>query len=49
MEVVNIYLRGGSNPIITLMDCSRAFDLCRFSTMFSTLLAKGLPPILVRT
>ena len=49
MEVVNIFLREGSNPIVTLLDCSRAFDLCRFSTMFSTLLSRGLPPILVRT
>ena len=48
MEVVNIYLRAGSHPILTLLDCSKAFDLCRFSDIFSGLLDRGLPPIIVR-
>ena len=49
LEVVNHFLRSGSNPIITLMDCTKAFDMCRFSTLFGRLLDKKLPPIVVRT
>ena len=44
-EVVQHYLQNGSNPIVTVLDCSKAFDTCRFSTLFSKLLDKGLPPI----
>ena len=47
-EVVQHYLRNGSNPIVTVLDCSKAFDTCKFDTMFSRLLEKGLPPIVVR-
>ena len=38
----------GSNPIITLLDCSRAFDTCQFSTLFSRLIDRGMPAIIVR-
>ena len=31
------------------MDCSKAFDTCKFETLFKKLLDKGLPPIVVRT
>ena len=47
-EVVGHYLRNGSHPILTVLDCSKAFDTCRFGTLFSKLLASGLPPIVVR-
>ena len=47
-EVVGHYLRNGSNPILTVLDCSKAFDTCKFGTMFSKLLDTGLPPIVVR-
>ena len=47
-EVVQHYLRNGSNPIVTVLDCSKAFDTCRFSTLFSSLLDKGVPGIVVR-
>ena len=47
-EVVQHYLRNGTNPIVTVLDYSKAFDTCRFSTLFSKLLEKGLPPIVVR-
>ena len=43
------YLRNGSNPILTVLDCSKAFDTCRFSTLFNKLLDTGLPPVVVRT
>ena len=41
-------LRGGINPIVTVLDCSKAFDKCKFSLLFQRLLDKGLPPIVVR-
>lgn len=47
-EVVQQMLRGGLNPIVTVLDCSKAFDKCRFSLLFKRLLDKGLPPIVVR-
>ena len=34
--------------ITTLLDCSKAFDKCRFSTLFQKLVDKGLPPIVIR-
>ena len=48
-EVVGHYLRNGTNPIMTVLDCSKAFDTCRFSTLFRKLLDTGMPPIVVRT
>ena len=48
-EVVGHYLRNGTNPIMTVLDCSKAFDTCRFSTMFTKLLDTGMPAIVVRT
>ena len=48
-EVVSYFLTRGTNPIITLLDCSKAFDTCKFSVLFTKLINKGLPPIVVRT
>ena len=31
-----------------VLDCSKAFDLCKFDHLFSSVLAKGVPPIIVR-
>ena len=47
-EVIGHYLRRGTNPIITVLDCSKAFDTCRFSTLFTKVLDTGMPPIVVR-
>ena len=47
-EVVQHMLRGGINPIVTVLDCSKAFDKCKFSLLFKRLLDKGLPPVVVR-
>ena len=47
-EVIGHYLRNGSHPIMTVLDCSKAFDTCRFSTLFSKLLDTGMPPVVVR-
>ena len=33
-EVIAQYVREGSPIITTLLDCSKAFDLCQFSTLF---------------
>ena len=48
-EVVSYFLTRGSHPIITLLDCSKAFDTCKFSVLFTILIKRGLPPIVVRT
>jgi hypothetical protein len=47
-EVANYFLRSGTNPIITLLDCSKAFDTCQFSTLFRRLIDRGMPAIIVR-
>ena len=47
-EVANYYLRSGTKPIITLLDCSKAFDTCQFSSLFRRLLERGMPAIVVR-
>ena len=48
MEVANHFLRNGTSPIMTLLDCSKAFDTCQFSTLFQRLLDRGMPAIIVR-
>ena len=35
-EVVQHMLRGGVNLIITVLDCSKAFDKCKFSLLFNS-------------
>ena len=47
-EVVNHFLRNKTRPIITLQDCTKAFDTCQFSTLFQRLLDRGMPAIIVR-
>ena len=48
MEVANHFLRQGTKPILTLLDCSKAFDTCKFSILFQRLLDRGMPAIVVR-
>ena len=48
MEVASYYLRQGTPVIATLLDCSKAFDKCVFSALFSKLMDRGMPPIVVR-
>ena len=48
MEVASYYLRQGSPIIATLLDCSKAFDKCVFSSLFTKLMDRNLPPIVVR-
>ena len=47
-EVIQHMLRGGIQPIVTVLDCSKAFDKCKFSVLFSRLMEKNLPAIVVR-
>ena len=47
-EVVQHLLRNGTNPIVTVLDCTKAFDLCKFSTLFTRILESGVPAIVVR-
>ena len=47
-EVLSHYLRQGSKPIVTILDCTRAFDLARFDLIFSRALDCSLPAIVVR-
>ena len=34
--------------MVTLLDCSKAFDMVRFSTLFKKLSVAGVPPIVIR-
>ena len=47
-EVVQHFIRQGSHPIVTRLDCNAAFDTCKFETLFNRVLEKGVPPIVVR-
>ena len=47
-EVVQHFLRQGSHPIVTLLDCKAAFDTCKFSILFSRVLESGVPAIVAR-
>ena len=46
--MVGYFLRNGSHPILTVLDCSKAFDTCKFSALFTKLLDAGLPPVGIR-
>ena len=48
MEVANHFMRNGTQPIMTLLDCSKAFDMVKYSILFTKLLDKGLPAVVVR-
>ena len=48
-EVASYFLRKGTPCIITLLDCSKAFDMCEFGTLFRKLKEKNLPSIVIRT
>ena len=47
-EVTTYYMRRGTAVTACLLDCSKAFDKCRFDKLFTKLIDKGLPPIVVR-
>ena len=41
MEVASYYLRRGTSCILTLLDCSKAFDTCQFSTLFQNFMKRS--------
>ena len=41
-EVVQHFLRQGSHPIVTLLDCKAAFDICKFNILFDKPPGTGL-------
>ena len=47
-EVTTYFMRRRTAVNACLLDCSKAFDKCRFDKLFSKLITKGLPPIVVR-
>ena len=47
-EVCNYYMRRGTAVTACLLDCSKAFDKCKFDVLFSKLLRKGVPAVVVR-
>ena len=48
MEVASYFVRKGSPCILTLLDCTKAFDKCRFDILFRKLLQRKVPAIVVR-
>ena len=48
MEIANYFIRKGSPCIITLLDCTKAFDKCRFDIIFRKLLKRKVPAIVIR-
>ena len=47
-EVTTYFMRRGTPVTACLLDCSKAFDKCRFDKLFEKLIAKGLPAVVVR-
>ena len=47
-EVLQHYLRQGSKPVAVVLDCTKAFDLAKFSILFRRLLDRGMPAVVVR-
>ena len=48
MEVSSHFVRQGTPVILTLLNCSKAFDMCKFSTLFQKLIDRKLPSIVIR-
>ena len=48
MEVAGHFLRRGTPTLTCLLDCSKAFDSCKFDKLFEKLMERNLPPIVIR-
>ena len=48
MEIANYFVKRGTPCIITLLDCTKAFDKCRFDVIFEKLITKKIPAIVIR-
>ena len=47
-EVANYYVQRGGRVHACFLDCSKAFDKVLFNKLFLKMLAKGVPPVVVR-
>ena len=47
-EVANYFVKRGTAVNSCLLDCSKAFDKCKFDKLFQKLIDKGLPPIVIK-
>ena len=48
MEVAEHFLRNGTPTLSCLLDCSKAFDKCKFDKLFQKLMERDVPPIVIR-
>ena len=48
METASFFIRKKTPVIVTLLDCTMAFDKCRFDILFEKLLERKLPPVVLR-
>ena len=48
LEVVSHYFRHNTTVKAAWLDCTKAFDTCVFSTLFTKVLDRGVPAIIVR-
>ena len=48
MEVASYFLRKGTPCIVTLLDCTKAFDKCKFDILFGKLVERNVPVVVVR-
>ena len=47
-EVCDYYLKRGTPVICVTLDCSKAFDKCKFDKLFDNLMNKNVPAIVIR-
>ena len=47
-EVADYYLKRGSPVICVTLDCSKAFDMCKFDKLFQKLVDRAVPSIVIR-
>ena len=48
METINYYIKQGSSVIVSLLDCSKAFDRVSYNRLFRILSNKGMCPLVSR-
>ena len=48
METASFFIRRKTPVIVTLLDCTMAFDKCKFDILFKKLLDRNLPPAVLR-
>ena len=47
-EVCDYYLKRGTPVICVTLDCSKAFDKCKFDKLFDKLIKKNIPAVVIR-